>query len=107
MGTFLIERLITRGDLMTEKKATRTEMNEEFIEDAFFEKGHIWLKVKQLLVTILAWIGLLLPFGLVLFPILFFKDKVIVFDAFQTAIRLFQLMDEFLLAAAIFIVIFF
>lgn len=50
-------------------------MNEEFIEDAFFEKGHIWLKVKQLLVTILAWIGLLLPFGLVLFPILFSKIK--------------------------------
>lgn len=107
MGTFLIERLNIRGGLMSEERATRSEMNDEFIEDTFFEKGHVGLKVRQLLITILAWFGLLLPFGLVLFPILFFKDKVIVFDAFQTAIRLFQLMDEFLLAAAIFIVIFF
>ncbi|WP_260444999.1 hypothetical protein [Listeria booriae] len=41
------------------QKATREEMNEQFIEDQFFEKGNEGLKLRQILMTILAWIGFL------------------------------------------------
>ncbi len=90
-----------------EEKATREEMNNQFIEDQFFEHGNGGLKIRQILITILAWIGFFLPFGLVLFPILFLKEKVIIFEAFDTAIRVFRILDGFLLLAIIFIVIYF
>ncbi|WP_088810456.1 MULTISPECIES: hypothetical protein [Listeria] len=89
------------------ENATREEMNEQFIEDQFFESGHTGLKVRQILITILAWLVFFLPFGLVLFPILFLKERVIIFAAFETAIRIFRILDIFLLVAIIFIVIYF
>lgn len=90
-----------------EEKSTREEMNEKFIEDQFFESGNTGLKARQLGITILAWIGFFIPFGLVLFPILFLKERVIIFEAFKTAIRIFRILDVFLLLALIFIVLYF
>ncbi|EAC5223190.1 hypothetical protein BI336_01245 [Listeria monocytogenes] len=92
---------------MMEGKSTREEMNEKFIEDQFFESGHIGLKLRQIGITILAWISYFIPFGLVLFPILFLKERVIIFAAFDTAIRIFRILDVFLLIAIIFIIIYF
>ncbi|WP_260450950.1 hypothetical protein [Listeria booriae] len=78
------------------QKATREEMNEQFIEDQFFEKGNEGLKLRQILMTILAWIGFFVPFALVLFPILFMRERVIIFEAFQTVLRMFRMLSVFL-----------
>lgn len=84
---------------MMVQKAVRDEVSEQFIEDEFFEKGHVGLKIRQVLITILAWIGFFLPFLLVLFPILFWHNWAIVFDVFDLAIRIFKIMDDFLYIA--------
>lgn len=77
------------------QKATREEMNEQFIEDQFFEKGHGVLKLRQIIMTVLAWIGFFVPFILVLFPILFMRERVIIFEAFQTVLRMFRILSVF------------
>ncbi|MBC1358087.1 hypothetical protein [Listeria booriae] len=89
------------------QKATREEMNEQFIEDQFFEKGNGILKLKQIVITVLAWIGFFIPFFLVLFPILFMRERVIIFEAFQTVLRMFRILSIFFIILACVIIIIF
>ncbi|MBC1794198.1 hypothetical protein HCA55_03595 [Listeria booriae] len=83
------------------------EFKSTYVEDFFYEKGHAGLKMKQICITIFAWLLFFTPFVLVLFPILFFKQEVIVLAAYQTAARMFRTMGIIFSVAIIFIIVLF
>lgn len=91
---------------METSEIKRTE-EESLIVDYFFERGHIGLKIRQLVIVLFAWLLLLLPFWFILFPILFQQDEVIVYNAFEMAIHIFNILKYYYLAAIIFIIIMF
>lgn len=45
----------TNNELEDKKK------QETVYEDKFFEKGHLWLKLRTIILTILAWLGVIIP----------------------------------------------
>lgn len=51
------------------KRVTRKEISAELVEDAFFEKGHLGVTIKQSLLTIVFWGTVILPFIWLLFPL--------------------------------------
>lgn len=47
---------------MEKKRITRAEVSSLLIKDAFYEKGKPSLKLRQTIIAVLAWLGVLLPF---------------------------------------------
>ncbi|WP_241153409.1 hypothetical protein [Enterococcus mediterraneensis] len=57
-------------------KTTREEIKEKLVADKFFAKSNWGLKIRQILLTLLAWCGLLVPFVWFLLPSIFKNDDI-------------------------------
>lgn len=42
-------------------KSTDKKVENTVFEDDFFEKGHFWLKLRTIVLTIIAWLGVIIP----------------------------------------------
>lgn len=93
---------------MEKKKITREEVSAQLIKDAFFEKGHLFLKIRQSIIAILAWLGVLLPFVWLALPFIS-KDNAAKyhFFSYQEELRTLRFLVIFLTIAFIFIAIFY
>lgn len=55
---------------MNKKIMTREEVRQQFLSDDYFSKGSWWLKIRQSLIAILAWLLVILPFVWLTLPFL-------------------------------------
>lgn len=42
-------------------KSTDKKVENTVFKDDFFEKGHFWLKLRTIVLTIIAWLGVIIP----------------------------------------------
>lgn len=79
-------------------------IQKKMITDSYFAKGHWGLKIRQTLIVLLAWLLVFLPFALILFPIIFRQNEVIVYSAFDSALRIFDFLKHYYLVAILLII---
>lgn len=95
---------------MNKKNITREEVANRLVSDNFFEKAHPVVTLRQTLVTLTAWTGVLLPFIWLLLPITapkfaqrihfrIYLEEIVTFDFLGLFLAL-----AFLLIAVIFLV---
>ncbi|MGM0126320.1 hypothetical protein IGI37_003749 [Enterococcus sp. AZ194] len=59
---------------MSEKTVvSRQEVSDLLVEDVYFEKGHLKIKLFQSTMAIIGWLGVILPFIWLLIPVIFPK----------------------------------
>lgn len=52
-------------------KISKEKVNDMLVSDNFFDRGYLILKLRQTLLTLLGWIGVILPFIWLLIPFLY------------------------------------
>ncbi|RXA56414.1 hypothetical protein EQ871_17460, partial [Enterococcus casseliflavus] len=52
-------------------KVTREEVEEKLVSDLYFEEGHYVFKIRQFLLTLVAWIIVAIPFLWLAIPVVF------------------------------------
>lgn len=81
------------------KQIKRADVSKLLISDDYFTKGHFFLKLRQTLVAILGWMGVMLPFAWLLLPLGFpeFTQKY----SFYTYVEEFQTLRFLLIFLSI------
>lgn len=54
-----------------QNKISKEEVKNMFVSDDFFSRGHLILKLRQSILTLLGWGGVILPFIWLLFPFIY------------------------------------
>lgn len=67
---------------MDKKTMTRDEIQQQYLEDAYFSRGSWWLKIRQSFIVIVAWLLVILPFVWLTLP--FLKTKLAEVFYFKT-----------------------
>lgn len=90
-----------------EHRVTRQEISQRLVNDQYFERGHLGVTIWQSLLTILAWMGVILPFVWLAIP--FFLPKWaerLRFQIYSEGIATFKFLGVFFLIAIAVIAIF-
>ncbi|WP_423364318.1 hypothetical protein [Mycoplasma sp. P36-A1] len=93
---------------MRKKQVTREEVNDLLVSDKFFEKGNFWLTFRQGTITLLSWLGVILPVVWLFFP--FFYPNLaadIGFLIYKEGLQIFKFLMSFLIYVFIFFIIVF
>lgn len=88
------------------KNIQRADVAKLLVSDEYYEKKHVWLKIRQTLIALLGWIGVVVPFIWILAPFLF-KEIANKFQLFTYTeeIQMFLFIGLFLVLAFLFILV--